>query len=63
MPPSFVERLYCGPDWTPIHSRRAEFKADTWSKMAVGNARVAQAFGTSTIPEMRPSQGAQESNK
>ena len=35
----------------------------TWSKMAVGMARVQQALGTSTIPAMRPSHGQQLSSK
>lgn len=35
----------------------------TWSKIAVGMASVAHAFGASTIPEILPSQGQQDSNK
>ena len=35
----------------------------TWSKMAVGMARVAQALGTSTMPDSRPSQGQQDSSR
>jgi hypothetical protein len=35
----------------------------SWSKMAVGMARVATALGTSTMPEMRPSQGQQERSR
>ena len=33
----------------------------TWSKMAMGMAKVQQALGESTMPEMRPSQGQQDS--
>ena len=33
------------------------------SKMASGTARVATAFGTSTIPEMRPSQGQHDRSR
>jgi hypothetical protein len=37
--------------------------AGTWSKMAMGMARVAQALGTSTMPDRRPSQGQQDSSR
>lgn len=37
--------------------------ARTWSKMAMGMARVQQALGTSTMPEMRPSQGQHDSRR
>ena len=33
------------------------------SKMARGKANVAQAFGTSTIPDILPSMGAQDRSK
>jgi hypothetical protein len=35
----------------------------TWSKMARGMASVAQALGASTMPEMRPSAGQQDSSR
>ena len=35
----------------------------TWSKMAIGIARVAQALGTSTMPDRRPSHGQQDSSR
>ncbi|KAG5623834.1 hypothetical protein H5410_009052, partial [Solanum commersonii] len=35
-------------------------KLSTWSKIAVGMARVATALGASTIPEILPSQGQHE---
>ena len=35
----------------------------TWSKMAVGIARVATALGESTIPEILPSQGQHDSRR
>lgn len=38
-------------------------KLYTWSKIAVGIARVATALGASTIPEILPSQGQHESKR
>jgi hypothetical protein len=35
----------------------------SWSKIAVGKARVQQALGISTIPLIRPSTGAQLNSK
>ena len=43
--------------------QRPDHWAVTWSKMATGMARVAQALGTSTIPDRRPSHGQQDSNR
>jgi len=37
--------------------------SSTWSKIAVGMARVATALGASTIPEILPSQGQHESKR
>ena len=36
---------------------------NTLSKIAKGKANVAQALGTSTIPEILPSTGAQDKSK
>ncbi len=38
-------------DW---RGSRSEGKRGTWSNIASGMASVAQAFGTSTMPLMRP---------
>lgn len=36
---------------------------DTWSKIAVGIAKVAMALGESTIPEILPSHGQHDNRR
>lgn len=44
-----------------LQSCEVQLRGVTWSKMAMGMARVQQALGESTMPDMRPSQGQQDS--
>lgn len=46
-----------------MRGRDQERLVNTWSKIAIGMARVAQALGTSTMPERRPSHGQQDSSR
>ena len=46
-----------------MKGREQERAMNTWSKIAIGMARVAQALGTSTMPERRPSHGQQDSSR